>query len=118
MRILCRVRDFLPKSLADFAVAWCTLCNDTYLNFYLQSNNSWKISSSPVCPQCNVPPSSPEGNPYKWQFALLLEDSQGDTLPVIVADEDASGLLQMQPDKYILSEISANRAVSTKTRIC
>jgi hypothetical protein len=31
---------------------------------------------------------------------LLLEDCQGDTLPVIVSDEDADDLLQLQPDKY------------------
>ena len=30
---------------------------------------------------------------------LLLEDTQGDTLPVIVADEDAEELLQLSPDK-------------------
>lgn len=31
---------------------------------------------------------------------FLLEDAQGDTLPVIVADEDADELLQLQADKY------------------
>lgn len=31
---------------------------------------------------------------------LLLEDSQGDALPVIVSDEDAEELLQLSPDKY------------------
>src|SRR5437667_11396339 len=31
---------------------------------------------------------------------LLLQDCQGDTLPVIVADEDARDLLQLSPDKF------------------
>jgi hypothetical protein len=66
------------------------------------TNDSWRISSSPICPECRIPPSSEEGSGYKWEFALLLEDAQGDTLPVIVADEDADELLHLEPDKYEL----------------
>jgi len=63
--------------------------------------SSWRIGSSPLCPRCNVPPSSDnDESPYKWEFMLLLEDTQGDTLPVIVSDEDAEDLLQLTPDKY------------------
>lgn len=29
MRILCRVRDYHPRNIADFAVAWCNLCKNT-----------------------------------------------------------------------------------------
>lgn len=60
----------------------------------------WKIGTSPLCPECNIPPTDDdEGNPYRWEFALLLEDSQGDTIPVTVAHEDAMNLLQLTPDK-------------------
>ena len=31
---------------------------------------------------------------------VLLEDSTGETLPVIIADEDADQLLGLQADKY------------------
>ena len=29
MRIICRVRDYYPRNIADFAVAWCNLCKNT-----------------------------------------------------------------------------------------
>jgi len=65
-------------------------------------NDSWRIGSSPLCPKCHCPPSSNDDeNAFKWEFMLLLEDSQGDTLPVIVADEDAEELLQLSPDKSL-----------------
>jgi len=55
---------------------------------------------SPLCPDCKIPPTDDdEGNSYRWQFSLLLEDSQGDTIPVTVAHEDAMNLLQLTPDK-------------------
>lgn len=31
MRLVCRVRSFHPQSIADFAAAWCVLCQQTYL---------------------------------------------------------------------------------------
>ena len=60
------------------------------------------LTESQLCPECNVPPSSAgTESPYKWEFSLLLEDVNGDTLPVIIADEDAEELLGLQPDKYL-----------------
>jgi len=54
----------------------------------------------PVVYDCKIPPTDDdEGNSYRWQFSLLLEDSQGDTIPVTVAHEDAMNLLQLTPDK-------------------
>lgn len=66
-------------------------------------NGRWRIGSSPICPKCHCPPSHNDDNenPFKWEFMLLIEDSQGDTLPVIVADEDAEELLQLSPDKFL-----------------
>lgn len=65
-------------------------------------NDRWRIGSSPLCPKCHCPPSNndDDGNGFQWEFMLLLEDSQGDTLPVIVAEEDAEELLQLSPDKF------------------
>jgi hypothetical protein len=40
MRIVCRVRDYYPRDLADFAVAWCNLCKNTYLPESLASDLS------------------------------------------------------------------------------
>lgn len=60
----------------------------------------WRIGTQPLCPECGVPPTDDEeGNSYRWEFSLLLEDSQGDTIPVTVAHEDAMNLLQLTPDK-------------------
>jgi hypothetical protein len=60
----------------------------------------WKLGISPLCPECGIPPTDDEeGNPYRWEFSLLLEDSQGDTIPVTVSHEDAMNLLQLNPDK-------------------
>jgi len=67
---------------------------------------SWRISESQLCPGCNVPPSSAnDENPYKWEFNLLLEDVDGECLPVIIADENAEELLGLQPDKYPLPHL-------------
>ena len=170
MRIVCRVRDYYPRNLTDFAVGWCDLCKNTYLPFLtwrqirlvflvfvlwtldfdladlslwfpvglflcLPDSGSvfmvvcgpsllgdclgfedmylaigllsrallmarWKIGTSPLCAQCRIPPTDDEeGNSYRWEFSLLLEDSQGDTIPVTVAHEDAMNLLQLTPDK-------------------
>ena len=30
MRVVCRIHSFYPQSIADFAVAWCCLCEHTY----------------------------------------------------------------------------------------
>jgi hypothetical protein len=63
----------------------------------------WKLGSQAVCPNCCVPPSSGDGddNPYRWEFKLLLEDTEGDKLAVIVADEEAEHLLNLQADKSV-----------------
>jgi len=37
MRVVCRVHSFYPSSIADFAAAWCVLCQQTYLS----SANFW-----------------------------------------------------------------------------
>ena len=61
---------------------------------------SWRISSSEICPRCSLPPNAEDDEvPYKWEFMLLLEDCQGDTLPVIIADDDADELLQLPAEK-------------------
>ena len=35
-----------------------------------------------------------------WDFKLLLQDREGGTLPVIVANEQAQRLLKIDPDEY------------------
>jgi len=115
MRIKCRVHSYSPANLADFVVAWCNNCNSTYPLSKFQApsslrgqssdplGGSWKLGSSPVCKKCLCPPPSShyeDDSPFRWEFKLLLEDSQGNTLPVIVADEEAEDLLDLTPEKY------------------
>ena len=35
MRVVCRIHSFHPQSIADFAVAWCCLCEHTYSPYQL-----------------------------------------------------------------------------------
>jgi len=54
-----------------------------------------------VCPWCSCPPTSEDGESgFKWEFHFLVEDTQGHTLPIIVADEEAEQLLSLKADKY------------------
>jgi len=91
-------------SCGDSLVGDCLGFGDLFFAIFLYSEallmGRWKIGTSPLCPQCRVPPTDDEeGNSYRWEFSLLLEDSQGDTIPVTVGHEDAMNLLQLTPDK-------------------
>jgi hypothetical protein len=61
------------------------------------------LGISPTCPSCNIPPSTEDDeNNFKWEFMILVEDSEGDTLPIIIAEEEAEELLSLPPEKYPL----------------
>ena len=88
--IFARIRDYIPPRICEFSTLICITCG-----------HSIPSPNSRFCTVCNVPidVDADEGIKYSFRFALLMEGTDGKTIPVIVSDDDAVDLLNLLPGK-------------------